>query len=145
MQEQLVQLQRHNTSDGESDDEDSDNEDDVENPFHNHSPAMHRSHRNFERDLNIKVDILEFEGRAQPDDFIDWLHTVERIFEYKGVPDNCKVKIVAIKLKKHASTWWEHLKKLRAREGKGKIVTWEKLHKALKKKFLPDNLRQDAF
>ncbi|XP_022899409.1 uncharacterized protein LOC111412720 [Olea europaea var. sylvestris] len=87
----------------------------------------------------------EFEGRTQPGEFIDWLHTVERIFEYKDVPEDRKVKIVAIKLKKHASIWWEHLKKQWPREGKSRIVTWKKMRKALKKKFLPDNYRQDSF
>lgn len=55
------------------------------------------------------------------------------------------MKIVAIKLKKHASIWWEHLKRQRARERKSHIETWEKMKKVLKKKFLPDNYRQDAF
>ena len=53
----------------------------------------------------MKVDILEFEGKMQPDDFIDWLTTMERIFDFKDILDNRKVKIVAIKLRKHASIW----------------------------------------
>ncbi|XXG79357.1 hypothetical protein AAC387_Pa09g0448 [Persea americana] len=56
-----------------------------------------------------------------------------------------KVKLVVIKLKKHASICWEHLKSLRACEGKSIIRTWEKMKKELKKKFLPDNYLQDAF
>lgn len=77
-----------------------------------------RRYQNYQHDNNIKVEIPEFEGRMQGDEFIDWLNTVERIFDYKNVTDDCKVKLVAIKLKKHASIWWEHLKKQRAREGK---------------------------
>jgi hypothetical protein len=57
------------------------------------------------------VDIPGFEGRMQLDEFIDWLNTIERIFDYKDVPDHNKVKLVAIKLQKHASIWWEHLKR----------------------------------
>ena len=72
---------------------------------------------------DFKVDIPEFEGRLQPDEFVDWLQTVERVFEFKDVPDEQKVKIVTIKLKKHASIWWENLKKKRAREGRSKIKT----------------------
>ena len=51
----------------------------------------------------MKVDIPEFEGEMQPDDFIDWLTTIKRIFNFKDILDNRKVKIVAIKLRKHAS------------------------------------------
>uniref|UniRef100_A0A2N9IVE3 CCHC-type domain-containing protein n=1 Tax=Fagus sylvatica TaxID=28930 RepID=A0A2N9IVE3_FAGSY len=70
----------------------------------------------------------------QPDDFIDWLTTVERIFDFKDVPENRKVKVVAIKLRKHASIWWEHLKRQREREGRERITTWAKMKRELKKK-----------
>jgi hypothetical protein len=54
------------------------------------------------------------------------------------------VKLLAIKLRKHASIWWEHLKKQRELEKKSHIVMWAKM-KALKKKYLPDHYQQDAF
>jgi hypothetical protein len=31
------------------------------------------------------------------------------VFEYKEVPEEKKVKIIVVKLKKHASIWWENL------------------------------------
>jgi len=46
-----------------------------------------------DKNLGIKVDISEFEGRLQQDDFIDWLCTVERVFELKDVPDDKHVKL----------------------------------------------------
>ena len=93
----------------------------------------------------MKVEIPEFEGKMQPEEFMDWLHVVERIFDYKDIPIDLKVKLIAIKLKKHSSIWWEHLKKQRVREGRSRVVTWEKMKKELKKKFLPTNYRQDTF
>jgi len=86
---------------------------------------------------DIKVDISDFEGNLQPDDFLDWLQTVEHVFEYKEVPEEKKVKIVAAKLKKHASIWWENLKRKRKCEGKSKIKTWEKMCQKLIRKYLP--------
>ncbi|KAK0597158.1 hypothetical protein LWI29_022317 [Acer saccharum] len=106
----------------------------------------HRHMNNFIRpNFDVKVDIPEFEGKMQPEEFIDWLNTVERVFDYKDVPEDRKVKLVAIKLKKHASIWWEHLKKQRTREGKGRIETWEKMRTQLKRKYMPENYRQDSF
>ena len=32
---------------------------------------------------DFRVESPEFEGRLDPDEFLEWLHTVERIFEYK--------------------------------------------------------------
>jgi hypothetical protein len=57
------------------------------------------------------VDIPEFEGRMQLDEFIDWVNTIEQVFDYKDVLENHKVNVVVIKLRKHASIWWEYLKK----------------------------------
>jgi len=70
----------------------------------------------------------------QLDDFINWLTTVERIFDFKDVPENHKVKIVTIKLRKRAIIWWEHLKRQRQQEGIDHNVTWEKMKRELKKK-----------
>lgn len=32
---------------------------------------------------DIKVDIPEYNGKLDPDEFIEWLRTVERVFDYK--------------------------------------------------------------
>ena len=29
---------------------------------------------------DFQIEVLEFEGKLDPEDFLDWLHTVERIF-----------------------------------------------------------------
>lgn len=55
------------------------------------------------------------------------------------------MKIIAIKLRNHASIWWEHLKRQLQWEGRDRIVTWEKMKRELKKKYLPDHFQQDAF
>ncbi|GKA47368.1 transposon ty3-I gag-pol polyprotein [Tanacetum coccineum] len=55
------------------------------------------------RSLGLKIEIPEFTGKVHPDDFIDWLSTVERVFDVRNIPDKLKVKLVAIKLRQHAS------------------------------------------
>ncbi|GJX91305.1 reverse transcriptase [Tanacetum coccineum] len=50
---------------------------------------------------DIKVDIPKYDGKLDPDEFVEWLPIMERVFDYK---DN-KVKIVALKHRKCASTW----------------------------------------
>lgn len=154
--QQLQQLQPFEHEESYHDEESSQDDGEDVNPFHR-VPSQSSSnknifHRRIQRNnqfqqekLNMKVDMPEFEGRMQPNEFLDWLHTVDRIFEYKEVPENQKVKLVAIKLKKYASLWWENLRRQRAHEGRSRIVTWEKMKKELKRKFLPDNFRQDNF
>jgi len=58
---------------------------------------------------DFSVEIPEYEGKLDPEEFLDWLHTVERVFEYKDVPEDKKVKLVALRLRKYASLWWTNL------------------------------------
>nr|GEV46030.1 hypothetical protein CTI12_AA531400 [Tanacetum cinerariifolium] len=44
---------------------------------------------------DIKVDIPEYDGKLDPDEFVEWLRTVERVFDYKQTTEDNKVKIVA--------------------------------------------------
>lgn len=65
--------------------------------------------------------------------------------EFKRVPlDRC-VPLIATRFRGRAAAWWSQLKKSRAREGKNKIVSWDKLQKQLKKNFLPFNYEQILF
>ncbi|GJU08563.1 hypothetical protein Tco_1124993 [Tanacetum coccineum] len=63
------------------------------------------------RSLGLKIEIPDFTGKVHPDDFIDWLSMVERVFDVRDIPDKLKVKLVAIKLQQHASLWWDHVMK----------------------------------
>ena len=63
----------------------------------------------------------------------------------KAPREHKKVKLVAIKMRKNASFWWENLKKLRERDGKKKIEIWEKMKKELKRKHLPFNYCQGIY
>jgi hypothetical protein len=126
--------------------ENSDSDSTFDNPYHN--PAPNRDHRGRERHhgaLGFKVDLPEFSGTLQAEGFVDWLNEIERIFEYKEVPDRDKVKLVAIKLKGRASAWWEQLKRSRERQGKAKITDWEKMKIKMKSHFLPFGYTQTLF
>ena len=39
------------------------------------------------QNLGVKIDIPEFEDKSHLDEFIDWLHTVERVFDLKDLTD----------------------------------------------------------
>ena len=102
--------------------DDRDSESNFENPYHNPVLGREQCVRDWQHgDLGFKVELLEFSGTLQAEGFIDWLHEVERIFEYKEISDRMKVKLVAIKLKGRTSAWWEQLKRSRDRQGKPKI------------------------
>jgi len=93
---------------------------------------------------DFKVNIPESEGQLDSDHFLDWLQTVERLFDYKDISDDKKVQLVALKLRKYASTWWANLVAKRVRKEKGKIRTC-KMRDKPKSKFLPSHYRQDNY
>ena len=70
---------------------------------------------------------------------------VERVFEFKDISEEKKVKLVALKLRKYASIWWSNVMTKRVRKGKGKMRTWEKTKSKLTSKFLPPYYLQDNF
>ena len=90
---------------------------------------------------NVKpiVEVTHYDGKLDINVVLDCILDIEKLFEYENTPDNRKVKIIVIKLKGHASLWWEHLQIDRQRKGKQKIKTWEKMVNKIKKKFLLAN------
>ncbi|KAK9668686.1 hypothetical protein RND81_13G078400 [Saponaria officinalis] len=93
-------------------------------------------------DRGLKLDIPDFNGDMDPENFLDWIRQAGRIFEYKGYDDRKQFKVAILKLTKYASLWYENLKKQRRREGKQKIESWVKLKKHLMKRFLPRDYEQ---
>ena len=79
----------------ESSESEQDHEDEDSNPFASSNDEGRRRARRNQRSshssLDFKVEIPEFEGRLEPDEFLEWLQTVERVFEYKDVPEDKKV------------------------------------------------------
>ncbi|GJS42727.1 RNA-directed DNA polymerase, partial [Tanacetum coccineum] len=94
---------------------------------------------------DIKVDIPEYDGKLDPDEFVEWLRTVECAFDYKETTEENKVKIVAMKLRKYASTWWANTCTKRERLGKKKVKDWPKMKRLMKQKFLPSYYIQASF
>ena len=46
---------------------------------------------------NFKIELPEFYGSLNCEEFMDWLNQVERIFDFHEVPDSKKVKLISIK------------------------------------------------
>lgn len=61
-------------------------------------------------DSGFKLDIPEFSGTLKVEDFIDWLNIVEEVLEFKKVPDDGRVSLVATRFKARAMAWWTQLK-----------------------------------
>ncbi|KAH7568724.1 hypothetical protein JRO89_XS06G0037300 [Xanthoceras sorbifolium] len=90
----------------------------------------------------MRTEIPEFQGNLSPEEFLDWLGVVEEILEFKNVPANARVALVATRLRGRAAAWWQQLKLTRTRMGKTKITDWEKVVRKLRAEFLPHNFQR---
>ncbi|GJX28356.1 hypothetical protein Tco_0236435 [Tanacetum coccineum] len=71
-------------------------------------PRRNQREDNRRWESGIRVNISEFNGNTlNPNGFIDWLVAVEEVFEFKEVPENKRVSLMATKLRGRASAWWQ--------------------------------------
>jgi hypothetical protein len=90
-----------------------DSEEENGNPFaerevHRHQPLVQAQANRWESDF--KLDIPEFNGVLQPEEFLDWIAVVEEVLDFKGVPEDRRVSLVATKFRGRAAAWWQQLK-----------------------------------
>lgn len=93
----------------------------------------------------FKTDIPEFHGNSSAEELLDWIVTVEEILEFRRAPMERCVPVLTMRFRGRAAAWWTQLKTTRARLGKPKIMSWDKLSWKLKKTFLPYNYDQLMF
>lgn len=87
----------------------------------------------------MHTGVLEFYGSLQAEEFLDWLCTIKEVLDFKEVPEDKKVLLVATRLLGKVTVWCQQLKLSRIRIGKLNIATWEKMKKILHTIFLPLN------
>ncbi|XP_013588872.1 uncharacterized protein LOC106363133 [Brassica napus] len=123
----------------------------IRNQVRNVAPAEHqlnrREHQPEERrwDMGFHVEIPEFNGNLNTEEFLDWLSSIEEILEYKRVPGDQCVPLIASRFKNRAMAWWQQIKELRHRAGKPRIDTWERLKKHMRRAFLPYNYERTLY
>jgi hypothetical protein len=81
----------------------------------------------------------------QPEEFLDWVVVVEEILDFKGLPEDRRVYLVATKFRGKVVAWWQQLKQTRVRQGKLKITSSEKLLTKMRPAFLSHNYLQTMY
>ncbi|KAK1587428.1 hypothetical protein Q3G72_012752 [Acer saccharum] len=90
----------------------------------------------------MRTEVPKCQGNLQPEEFLEWLGVVEEILEFKNVPNNSKVALVATRLRGRAAAWWQQMKLTRNHSGKAKISDWEKIKRKMRAEFLPHNFQR---
>ena len=57
----------------------------------------------------MKVKLASFNGNVSIEKYLDQVSEVEKFFDYIGTVDDKQLCLVAYKLKRGASAWWDHV------------------------------------
>ncbi|XP_057994322.1 uncharacterized protein LOC131174583 [Hevea brasiliensis] len=80
--------------------------------YYQHLPR----HPHGQRD-NIKMKIPTFRGTCSPEEYLEWVQRVDKIFEYQEYSEAKKCKLAAIEFVDYANLWWVNIKAQRCRDG----------------------------
>ncbi|GJV73204.1 reverse transcriptase domain-containing protein [Tanacetum coccineum] len=147
MNDMMNPRRRRDRNNRGSEDEGSENpffeDDDSSSDDQPDRPRRNQREDNRRWESGMRINIPEFDGKTlNPEGFIDWLVTVEEVFEFKEVPENKRVSLIATKLRGRASAWWQQLKLTRERIGKPRVTSWRKMKKLLRENFIPHNYQR---
>ena len=68
---------------------------------------------------------------------IDWISELDKYFEYDEVEEDKRVILVVMRLKGHASLWWDSKQVERRRKNKPLINSWDRMVAKMRAKFFP--------
>ncbi|XP_062087666.1 uncharacterized protein LOC133794454, partial [Humulus lupulus] len=94
---------------------------------------------------NIKMRIPAFQGKSDPEAYLEWEKKMELVFDCHNYSDMKKVKLAAIEFTDYAIVWWDQLCINRRRNGDRPIDTWEAMKRVMRRRFVPPHYYRDLY
>ena len=101
-----------------------------------------RAHRDHEDDGigKFKLTIPSFNGKTEPDDYLEWEMRVDQIFDSHRYTEEKKVRYASIEFTGYALIWWNQL----CRAG-GRPETWVQMKNLLRRRFVPEHFTRTLY
>ena len=93
----------------------------------------------------IKMKIPPFQGKSDPDTYLEWESRVELVFDCNDYTDAQKLRLAVVEFTDYAIVWWEQVVTSRRRCGEPPITTWTELKRLMKKRFVPSHYHRDLY
>ena len=92
-------------------------------------PRVARGRRNSgnESIKGVKLNIPSFQGKSDPETYLEWKRKIELVFECNNYSEEQKVKLAAVEFTDYASAWWDQLRTSRRKNGERAVETWGEL------------------
>ncbi|XP_031405679.1 uncharacterized protein LOC116214411 [Punica granatum] len=106
--------------------------------------GRHQERDTIDRNMgSIKLTIPPFQGKSDPDVYIEWERKVELVFDCHNYSKKKKVKLAAVAFTDYAIVWWDQLTVSRRRNGERPIDNWEDMKAVMRKRFVPSHYYRD--
>jgi len=86
---------------------------------------------------NIKLDVSNFDGRIDPQYYLDWVMSLEHYFKWYEMYQEQRVRFAAMKLVRQAGQYWSNVERLIALRRQEPIRIWEEMKAKLNQKYFP--------
>ncbi|XP_042436946.1 uncharacterized protein LOC122022904 [Zingiber officinale] len=91
----------------------------------------------------IKLSIPPFQGKNDPDVYIEWERKIELVFDCHNSSKEKKVKLAAVAFTDYAIIWWDQLTLSRRRNHELPIDNWEDMKAVMRRRFVPSHYYRD--
>uniref|UniRef100_A0A2N9FZ94 Retrotransposon gag domain-containing protein n=1 Tax=Fagus sylvatica TaxID=28930 RepID=A0A2N9FZ94_FAGSY len=93
----------------------------------------------------IKMKIPSFQGRSDPEEYLEWEKKMEFVFDCHNYSETKKVKLAVIEFSEYVVTWWDQLVINRRRNRERPIDTWEEMKVVMRKRFIPSYYYRELY
>ncbi|KAL2480613.1 Retrotrans gag domain-containing protein [Abeliophyllum distichum] len=94
---------------------------------------------------NIKIKIPSFQGKNNPDAYLEWEMWMELIFDCHNYSEEKKVKLAVIEFTEYVIMWWDQLVTNRRRNQERPVETWDDLKVIMRRRFVPSHYYRDLY
>ena len=101
---------------------------------------------NVDRNIgSIKMKIPSFQGKNNPDAYLEWERKVELVFDCHNYSEEKKVKLAAVEFTDYAIVWWDQMVRSRRRNGERPIDTWNEMKAVMRRRFVPNHYYRELY
>ena len=122
---------------------------DFDEQNYNRGRIGYRGDRNGTRRNNdlggIKMKIPTFQGRNDPEAYLEWETKMEMVFDCHEFSEFKKVKLAAIEFTDYAIVWWDQVVMTRRRNREQPVSTWEEMKVLMRRRFVPSHYYRSLY
>ena len=94
---------------------------------------------------SIKMKVPSFQGRNDPEAYLEWERKMEFVFDCHNYSEMKKLKLAVIEFSDYAIVWWDQLVMNRRRYRERPVETWEEMKTLMRKRFVPSHYYRDLY